>query len=465
MTTKPQAVHLLALTFFLVVLALPAVGQEQESKQIRSALSSELVKKITDTIDSDTERLQEIFKDIHQNPELGFMEVRTAGIVAEELNALGYEVKTGIGKTGVVGILKNGDGPTVMFRADMDANAVGEETGLPYASKVRVTLPGGVETPVAHMCGHDAHTTWLISLAKTMMTLKDQWRGTLVLVAQPAEELIEGASAMVNDGLYTKYNVPKPDYLLGLHTAPITTGVVIGSGGLLTAGTEQLDVTFHGVGGHGSMPHFTKDPVIMGAYAVNQYQAIVSRVLDPRHMGVVTVGAFNAGVTNNVIPEEATLKINFRFFNEDTHKQLFKGVKAISDGIARTYGMPEDKMPTIVRKGYSSILVNDQELVDRMNGALVDSGVVSKDNMIDKFEPVTGSEDVHMLVHGMDDVKIMYGIVGSADPRLVAEAKAEGKAVPFSNHNPNYQVDLNAIPLGAKVAAVMTMELMSNSDQ
>jgi len=456
---KPQMIRQLTLTLVLAVLALPAMAQD--SKPAQSTLSAELIKKISAGVDSDTERLQKIFKDIHQHPELGFMETRTANIVAKELKALGYEVKTGIGVTGVVGILKNGDGPTVMFRADMDANAVEEATGLPYASKVFAKRPDGSESPVAHMCGHDAHTTWLISLAKTMATLKDQWRGTLVLVGQPAEEPIEGAVAMAKDGLFTKYGVPKPQYFLALHTAPIPTGIVVGSGGALMAGTEQLDVIFHGVGGHGSSPQFAKDPILMGAYAITEYQAILSRVLDPRETGVISVGAFNSGVSNNVIPEEATLKLNFRFFDEGVHKKLFKGVESVSNGVARTYGIPEDKLPTIVRKGTSAPLVNDAPLMDRLNGALIQSGVVNEKTLFTKFTPVTGSEDAHMLVNGLEDVQIAYDFVGTADPKLVAAANAKGQEVPFASHSPNFQVDLNAIPFGAKVAAIMTMELLA----
>jgi amidohydrolase len=458
---KIQYLNILRLTFIFLLPVFSLSTLAQVSKQASAGLSKELMKSIAATVDSDTERLQKIFKDIHQNPELGFMETRTAGIVAKELKALGYEVKTGIGTTGVVGIMKNGEGPTVMYRADMDANPVEELTGLPYASKVRVKMPDGSESPVAHLCGHDAHTTWLISLAKTMVTLKDHWGGTLVLVAQPAEEPIEGGTAMAKDGLFTTHKVPKPQYLLAQHTAPIPTGVVVGKGGLLMAGTEQLDVTFYGVGGHGSSPQFAKDPVLMGAYAVAQYQAIVSRVLDPRDMGVVTVGSFNAGNNNNVIPEEATLKVNFRFFSKNTHEQLYKGVESISNGIARTYGMPEDKLPTIVRKGYSGTLVNDAPLIERLNSALLKSGMVNEKSLITNFTPVTGSEDAHMLVQDLDDVKIGYVVIGTADPKLVKAAKAKGLAVPFANHNPKYEVDLNSIPFGAKIAAINTMELLA----
>jgi len=445
----------IAATGFSLVTALTA------QVAVGATISPELVNKITQSVDVDSKRLTDIYKDIHQHPELGFMETRTAGIVAKELKALGYEVKTGIGKTGVVGIMRNGDGPIVMYRADMDANSVQEATGLPYESKVRVKMPDGSESPVAHMCGHDAHTTWLISVAKTMAALKSNWSGTLVLVGQPAEEPIEGGTAMAKDGMFTKYDVPKPQYLLGLHTAPIQTGIVVGSGGVRLAGTEQLDVIFHGVGGHGSTPHLAKDPILMGAYAVTEYQAIVSRVLDPRDTGVITVGAFLAGVNNNVIPEEALLKVNFRFFNEKVHKQLFDGVKTVSNGIARTYGMPEEKLPTIIRKGYSSPLINDQALTARLNDAIKQSGVIAENALITEFSPATGSEDIQMLVQDLDDVKIAYDFVGIAAPELVAEAKEKGKEQPFANHQPTFQVDLKAIPIGAKVGGVMVMELLA----
>lgn len=427
----------------------------------RGGLPGELVRSVTTAVDADAARLVDVYKDLHRHPELGFMEERTAAIVAKELRALGYEVKTGIGKTGVVGILRNGAGPTVMYRADMDAVAVEEATGLPYASKARVKLADGSETPVSHMCGHDAHTTWMLSVARTMATHKAHWSGTLVVVAQPAEEPIEGAVAMVKDGLYEKHGVPKPQHLIALHTAPLPTGAVVSSLGLLQAGTEQLDVTFHGVGGHGSSPQFTKDPILMGAHAVMSFQAIISRALDPRDMGVITVGAFNAGIINNVIPQDATLKLNFRFFKESVREQMFKGVQSISNGIARTYGMPEDRMPTIVRKGFSTPLVNDDAQTRRLNMALTQSGVVKASNLVEQFPPVTGSEDMHMLAQGLEGAAVTYVVIGSAAPRLVTEARAKGREFPFSNHQPEYQVDLDAIPYGAKVGAIMALELLA----
>ena len=445
--------------FFLAFWSSLAVAQE--SAISRNGLSPELVAALNKAIDADGDRLVGIFKDIHQNPELGFMEERTAAIVAKELQALGYRVTTGIGKTGVVAIMQNGDGPVVMYRADMDANAAEEQTGLPYASSKRVVNSDGIEVPVGHLCGHDAHTTWLLGMAKVMAQMKDSWRGTLVLVAQPAEELIEGAAAMVNDGLYTTHKVPRPDYLIAMHTAPIPTGMVVSSGGVMMAGTEQLDVTIYGQSSHGSAPQFSKDAGLMAAFAVVQYQAITSRVLDPRDAAVVTVGAINAGVENNTIPGMAELKLNFRFFDEDVREQLYKGVKAITEGIARTYGMPEDKMPMIVRNGYSSALVNDDELAGVIAELLVEEGLVSPENMITEFRAVTGSEDAHMLVHDLDDVKVGFLAVGIASPAVMNKARQEGRALPFANHQPTFQVDLEAVPYGAKVASSVVLDLLT----
>ena len=426
------------------------------------SLPAALVEDVNALIDANEDRLVTIFKDIHQNPELGFMEVRTAGIVAKELEGLGYRVTTGIGETGVAAVLQNGEGPVVMYRADMDANAAEEATGLPYASTKRVVNADGNDVPVAHLCGHDAHTTWLLAMARVMAELKEHWSGTLVLVAQPAEEQIEGATAMVNDGLYSTHGVPKPDYLIGSHTMPVATGIVISSPGVMMAGTAQLDVTIYGQSAHGSLPQFSKDAGLMAALSVVQFQAIPSRVVDPRDAAVVTVGAINAGVENNTIPGVAELKLNFRFFDERVREQLFNGVKAITEGIARTYGMPEEKMPTIVRNGYSSALVNDDELMMDLAELLVEQGLVDVDSMVTEFRPVTGSEDFHMLVHGLDGPRVGFLGIGTAPPAMAEAAIRAGKEFPFSNHQGTFQVDLDAIPYGSKVASVVVLGLLKN---
>jgi len=311
-----------------------------------SSLQAQVAKQIKQMARADSVRLVETYKDLHQNPELGFMEVRTSGIIAKELKALGFEVITGIAKTGVVGILKNGDGPIVMYRADMDCNSVKEITGLPYASTRTMKKEDGTEVPVMHACGHDAHVTWLLGVAKIMVALKDQWKGTLVLLGQPAEEPLTGAMAMVSDKMYER-GVPIPDYLFGMHTWPIAVGTIINGIGERAAGSDQLDVTFNGVGGHGSTPEVTKDPIVMACNAVVQYQTIISRSIAAQDVAVLTVGAIHAGADNNVIPPSATVKLNLRWFTEKTRNVLLEGIKNINDGIAIANGLPKKSTPLL----------------------------------------------------------------------------------------------------------------------
>ncbi|MDI1247088.1 MAG: amidohydrolase [Rhodoferax sp.] len=430
-----------------------------QTQAYRNEVPAALVKKASAMVDADAQRLVEIFKDIHQNPELGFMENRTAALVAKELVSLGYDVKTGIGQTGVVGILRNGPGPTLMFRADMDANAVAETTGLPYASKVKVKQASGAEVPVAHLCGHDAHVTWLLSIAKNMAQLKAEWAGTLVLVAQPAEELIQGAKAMVDDGLYTKLGVPKPDYLLGMHTAPFPTGLVAFRPGDTQAGTDQLDVTFHGIGGHGSSPHVAKDPVLMAAAAVVQYQFIISRAIDPQHAAVITVGSIQAGAENNTIPDKALLKINLRWYAEEDRKLMLAGIERINQSIAYAYGLPENLKPTTVLKGGSKVLSNDPQMAKDVQPVL--RSLLGEQAVIPELPKVMGSEDFHHLVIDNEKHQYLYMVVGTAKPEHVKKALADGKQVPYSNHNSDYQVDLDAIPIGAKVGTVTALQFLA----
>jgi amidohydrolase len=436
--------RLLAVSLGLAMAAGSALAQYSP---IPKALQDKVVK----VIDGDKERLVSIYKDLHQHPELGFMEVRTAAMIAKELKALGFEVKTGIARTGIVGILRNGPGPVVMYRADMDANAVEEATGLPYASKVRVKRETGEDVPVGHMCGHDAHVTWMLGLAKALVSLKSEWKGTLVLVGQPAEEPITGAKAMIDDGFYTKHAVPVPDAFLALHTVIGPTGKLAARAGVIEAGTDQLDVTFHGVGAHGSQPQLAKDPNMMATSAIMQYQTIVSRVIDPRDMGVVTVGAIQSGADNNTIPESALLKLNLRFFDLKVREQMLGRITNINNGIAKMYGMPEDKKPSVVMKGYSPPLENDKTLVAQLSPSM--ESLLGTDNIVREFLPATGSEDAHILKGPHDKVPVAYFLVGVVEPEEFMQAVKAGKPGPYANHMPNFKVDLAAIPLGAKIGA------------
>lgn len=417
------------------------------------AQTSRLVKQL---VYGDSSRLVGIFKDLHQNPELGFMEVRTSGIIAKELKALGYEVKTGIGKTGVVATLKNGDGPTVMYRADMDCNSVKEATGLPYASTKVMKREDGSETPVMHACGHDAHVTWMLGVAKIMMSLKNEWKGTLVFVGQPAEEPLTGAKAMVSDKMYEN-GVPVPDYLFGMHTWNIPLGTIDNGVGVRFSGSDQLDVTFYGVGGHGSSPENAKDPIVMACNAVLQYQTIISRNIAAQDVAVLTVGAITAGADNNVIPSSATVKLNLRWFSEKTRNTLLDGIKRINEGIAISNGLSKEQYPTIKMKGNVFPLENNELLTTKVNTALND--VISPERIITDAPSTMGSEDFHHLVLGNKKTIYDYIKVGVADPSAYAKAIQEGKKAPFFHHAGNYKVELPAIPLGTEIGATALLAM------
>lgn len=404
---------------------------------------------------ADSGRLVDIYKDLHQHPELGFQEVRTSGILAKELKLLGYEVISGIAKTGVAGILRNGNGPVIMYRADMDCNSVKEVTGLPYASTQTMKKEDGTETPVMHACGHDAHVTWLIGIAKIMAAKKDLWKGTLVFIGQPAEEPMTGAKAMEAE-MYNK-GVPVPDHMFGLHTWPIPVGSINNGYNVRFAGSDQLDVTFQGVGGHGSSPEVTKDPIVMAANAIMQYQTIISRNIAAQEAAVLTVGAIHAGVDNNVIPASATVKLNLRWFNDKTRQTLIDGIQRINEAVAIANGLPKELYPVINFKSTVSPLVNDTAMVTRVNQALQSLSGIR--NIISNAPSVMGSEDFQHLVKKGTATVYDYIQVGTASVDEYTKAIAEGKKGPYFNHNGNYKVDLSAIPLGTAIGAVGLMEL------
>jgi hippurate hydrolase len=384
------------------------------------------------------------------------MEVRTSGIVAKELKSLGYEVITGIAKTGVAGIMKNGSGPVVMFRADMDCNSVKEITGLPYSSTKIMKKEDGTETPVMHACGHDAHVTWMLGIAKIMAALKNEWKGTLVFIGQPAEELIAGAQAMVKDSMYAK-GIPVPDYLFGMHTWNIPVGTIDNGKDIRFSGSDQLDVTFFGVGGHGSSPENTKDPVVMACNAVMQYQTIISRNIAAQDVAVLTVGSIQAGTDNNVIPASALVKVNLRWFNDKTRNSLLEGIKRINEGVAVANGLSKDQYPSIRMKGSAVPLENDGPLTDKINKAL--KGVLAAENIITNAPASMTTEDFQYLVRGNNKSVYDYIKVGIANPAVYTKAIQEGKKAPFFHHTGTYQVDLEAIPLGTEIGAVALLEL------
>jgi hippurate hydrolase len=417
-----------------------------------------LIAKVEAAVDGDASRLVEIFKDLHQHPELAFTETRTAGIVAGQLRELGFEVTEGIGKTGVVGIMRNGPGPTAWLRADMDCNEVFETTGLPWAATQPQQLPDGTAADVMHACGHDAHVTWLLGCAKAMAGLKTDWSGTLVVYAQPAEEVGLGAQAMVDDGLWDR-GFPRPDYAFGAHTAPGPVGFVANSGGVRMAGTDQLDVVFTGLGGHGSTPQMTIDPIVMAAQAVLGYQTIISRNIDPQASAVISVGAIEAGTSNNVIPGSATLKLNLRWFDDDVRGQLLKRIDEVGRGVAIGAGVEETRMPTRQMKGSAAPLVNDTALVSRVNPSL--AALLGDDKLIDSFPAVMGSEDFQEAFRPLGAVPYTFALIGVAPVDMFLKAREAGRPFPYSNHNSDFFVDLEAIPVGAKVDTVMVLSVLA----
>jgi hippurate hydrolase len=435
---------------------LTAIGLAAVSAPIKAAPSPDLVARVSAAVEADAPRLTAIFKDLHQHPEIAFTETRTAGVVARELKALGFEVTTGIGKTGVVGVFRNGPGPTLWFRADMDSNSVKEATGLPWAATQPQRLPDGSEIPVMHACGHDAHVTWLLGLAKAMKTLKADWSGTLVVYAQPAEEVGLGAQAMVKDGLFSR-GFPKPDLALSSHAVPLAVGMAVNAPGVRMAGTDQLDVTFTGIGGHGSTPELAIDPVVMAAQAVLAYQTVISRSVDPQSPSVLTVGAVEAGRDNNVIPASAELRLNLRWFDRKVRNQMLTRIDEINKGIVLGAGLGPDKVPVREMKGSAGPLTNDPKLVAAVTPAL--KTLLGEGKVLTDFPAVMGSEDFQEAFAGTA-TPYTFLLIGIAEPARFAAARAAGRPFPFANHNNDFAIDLPAIPLGTQINTVAALALL-----
>lgn len=325
---------------------------------------------LRDAVTAQMPQLVELYKDLHAHPELSFQEVETARKLAARARAMGFEVTEGVGKTGVVAVLKNGAGPTVLLRADMDGLPVIEQTGLAYASKVRGAAPNGTETGVMHACGHDTHMASWIGTAQLLSKRRSEWSGTLVMILQPAEEIGQGAKAMLNDGLYTRF--PKPDYVLAFHdAAQFPAGQIGYTKGFALANVDSVDILVPGVGGHGAYPHTTKDPIVIASAIVMRLQTLVSRELNPTDSAVVTVGSFQAGAKHNIIPDEARLQLTVRSYSDATRQHLLDGIARIAKGEAIAAGMPEDKLPKVtVQDPYTPATYNTPEMTDKVASGL-----------------------------------------------------------------------------------------------
>lgn len=398
-----------------------------------------------------------LYLDLHQHPEISSHETRTAAVLAEKLRGLGYQVTEHVGGTGVVAILKNGAGPTVMLRTELDALPVEEKTGLPYASKARMKDDNGREVPVMHACGHDLHMSSLFGTAAIMAHKKDSWHGTLMLIAQPAEETISGAKGMVADGLFNRF--PKPDIGIALHdTNSMPVGKVSVTPGYAKANADSVKITVYGRGGHGAFPEKTIDPVLIAARIAVTVQSIVAREIKPGDAAVITVGYIQAGTKNNIIPDEAQMGLTVRSFKPDVRKHLLAGIDRVAKAEAEAAGA--ERMPLVERYESTSAVYNDPVLTGHLQAIL--ENALGKDN-VEMEEPIMTSEDYSVFVE--QGVPSFYFMLGAANPQKYSEAKANGKELP-TNHSPLFAPDADpALRTGiAAEVAVLHDLLRSNTD-
>ncbi|MFS0866101.1 amidohydrolase [Microbacterium sp. 179-B 1A2 NHS] len=400
--------------------------------------------------------LAALYTDLHRHPELSFQETRTAGVITRELAALGLEFEEGVGRTGVVTSIRNGDGPVVWLRADMDGLPVEEQTGLAYASTARGIDPAGTDVPVMHACGHDMHVTALLGALEKLQATRSAWSGTVVAVFQPAEEYGAGAQAMIAAGVLDRY--PRPDIVLGQHLTPLPAGVIGVRPGTQMAASDGLTVVLHGRGGHGSRPHATIDPIVMAASTVMRLQTIVSREVDPREMAVVTVGSIHAGLKNNIIPAEARLELSLRYPDDTARADILERVERVVRAEALASGAEVE--PVITTQHTLPPTINDADATARLTSAFEHAfgdGTVVDPGMF------TGSEDVSWFAREAG-VPLVYWFWGGVDPQEYADAVAAGtvsRDIP-TNHSPFFAPVLHpTIERGVDALTVAAREFLA----
>jgi amidohydrolase len=382
--------------------------------------SSAHVDQVLGGLEGITESLEDLYRDLHLHPELSNQEHRTAGKASDRLKEAGFEVTTGVGGTGVVGVLRNGEGPTVMLRADMDALPVKEATGLPFASTVTATSADGEQVPVAHACGHDMHVTWLVGASDLLAKSKDAWSGTVIALFQPAEELGTGAQGMIDDKLFERF--PKPDVILGQHVMPPPAGQISYRPGVTQSEEDNINVRMIGRGGHGAWPESTVDPIVMAASTVLRLQTIVSREVAAFEPVVVTVGALQAGSKGNVIPDEALLKVNVRTFDETVRSRVLAAIERIVNAEATAAGAPAP--PDFSYFQHFALTVNDREVAEHVAGAF--SAHFGAEHVTELTDPLPVSEDFG-LFGSESGVPSLFWYVGGTDPELYERAEKAGR--------------------------------------
>lgn len=435
-------------TLLLLMLTTSLIAQD---KNINRSISA--------SIEDQIKEHSEMYIDLHMTPELSLMEKETSAKMAAALKTLGFDVTTNFGGYGLVGIFKNGDGPVLMLRTDMDALPIKELTGLSFASKVVMNDYEGNKVPVMHACGHDMHMTLWLGTLNTLVNLKDSWHGTIVAIAQPAEEISGGSSRMIAEGLFTKF--PTPDYALAYHvSAELAAGTIGYFPGAIFAGVNSADITVYGQGGHGAAPHTTIDPIVLSASIINSLQTIVSREINPVYPAVVTVGSIHGGTKHNIIPEEVKMQLTLRFFTDDVYKQIQESLLRITEGHAIAAGLTKDKYPKIeMADQYTPPVYNNQDLVEKSVSSMKD--ILGSENII-KVDPATVAEDFGKFGLTEEKVKIALFWCGSVGKERYNKYQLNGDQLP-GLHNPAFFPDFDATYRSGVAAMTRTMiDLFNN---
>src|SRR5271165_939363 len=434
-------------TIFLALMIVASAAWAQTASTNSSSLTAE--------VNSVYPQVQTLYEDLHQHPELSSHEVNTAAKLASQLRALGYDVTEHVGGTGVVALLRNGAGPTVMLRTELDALPVEEKTGLPYASKVHAQDDSGHDVPVAHACGHDLHMAALVATADILAHSKESWHGTLMLIGQPAEETISGAKRMIDDGLFTRF--PKPAIGVALHVGNYLPAGQVGiTPGIYNTNAYSLRITIYGKGGHGATPQATIDPVVIAARTILALQTIVSREVKPGEMAVVTVGYIRAGTKNNIMPDQAELGLTVRTYKDDVRNQVLAAITRIAKAEAVAAGAQQETL--IEHYESTDSVYNDPGLAERLRAPL--EAALGKQNVV-TTEPITPSEDYAFFIE--QGIPSLYMSLGGADPQKYAESKNSGVTLP-SNHSPFFAPDVDpALHSGIKAEVAVLRNLLNGA--
>ena len=412
---------------------------------------------VAKAVDTELPSLVSLYKHFHANPELSFMEAETAKRLAAELRTAGLKVTTGVGGHGLVGMLKNGDGPTLLIRTDLDGLPVREETGLPHASKKQMTDDLGNTVYTMHACGHDVHMTSFVGTARLLGKLRDRWSGTLVMIGQPAEERGAGARAMLADGLFKRF--PLPDYCIALHVASDQPAGTIGyNSGYVYANVDSVDITVRGQGGHGSQPQASKDPIVLASQIVIALQTIVSREVHPREPAVVTVGSIHGGTKHNIIPNEVKLQLTVRSYTDKVRNQILASIKRISLGTAQAAGVAGDRLPVVtVKDEFTPSAYNDPSLAKRVTDTMADW--LGKGILI-KRQPTMGGEDFGMYGRTEHKIPIFMFALGTVSSDLIKRFRAAGKPLPMV-HSSTYAPDIEpSLRTGVTATTATALDLL-----